>query len=270
MSLEALSFTGKKFQDVRTSLNRAEREGIRAQWYTVPERPVGDYRTDQGDRRGLGGGAEPARNGLHPRRAGGTGRPAGAPPGRRGRPGRVHGVVSWMPVYREGGIAGWTLDYMRRPDSGFRPAIEFLIASAALSLRRKATLPEPVRGAPGQGPGMVPGPTPARPTVVRPGALMSSWTGWARRLNPSTDSARCRPSRRNSSQATCPCSCFTRTQWHFRGSAMPWPEPTCPMSRSGRRRNCCARSATGNPRLRHQFRHRFRFSQPDAPARDSV
>lgn len=38
--LKALSFTGKKFQDVRTSLNRAEREGIRAQWYRYRSAPL--------------------------------------------------------------------------------------------------------------------------------------------------------------------------------------------------------------------------------------
>ena len=42
----------------------------------------------------------------------------------------VHGVTSWLPVYRDGAVVGWTLDFMRRRDTGFRGVMEFLIASA--------------------------------------------------------------------------------------------------------------------------------------------
>jgi lysylphosphatidylglycerol synthetase-like protein (DUF2156 family) len=51
---------------------------------------------------------------------------------------KVHGVTSWLPVYREGHVVGWTLDFMRRRTSetgGFRGVMEFLIASAALTCR---------------------------------------------------------------------------------------------------------------------------------------
>jgi lysylphosphatidylglycerol synthetase-like protein (DUF2156 family) len=48
---------------------------------------------------------------------------------------QVHAVTSWLPVYRNGRIVGWTLDFMRRRSAGFRPAVEFLIASAATSLK---------------------------------------------------------------------------------------------------------------------------------------
>lgn len=46
-------------------------------------------------------------------------------------------MTSWLPVYRHGHITGRTLDVMRRRSDGFRPAIEFLIASAASSLREE-------------------------------------------------------------------------------------------------------------------------------------
>jgi phosphatidylglycerol lysyltransferase len=47
----------------------------------------------------------------------------------------VHAVASWLPVYRNGYVVGWTLDFMRRRGDGFRASIDFLIASAALSLQ---------------------------------------------------------------------------------------------------------------------------------------
>ncbi len=53
------------------------------------------------------------------------------------RDGTVHGVTSWMPVIAPGGGApvGWTLDVMRRAPDGFRPTMEFLIASACSAFR---------------------------------------------------------------------------------------------------------------------------------------
>ncbi len=52
----------------------------------------------------------------------------------------VHGVTSWLPVYRDGRVVGWTLDFMRRRGTpeAFRPAMEFLIASARCSSSRRA------------------------------------------------------------------------------------------------------------------------------------
>jgi lysylphosphatidylglycerol synthetase-like protein (DUF2156 family) len=47
----------------------------------------------------------------------------------------IHAVTSWLPVYRNGIIDGWTLDFMRRRSDGFRAGMEFLIAIAALSLK---------------------------------------------------------------------------------------------------------------------------------------
>jgi lysylphosphatidylglycerol synthetase-like protein (DUF2156 family) len=60
----------------------------------------------------------------------------------------VHAVTSWLPVYRDGAIAGWTLDFMRRRTDGFRGATEFLIASAALSFQDDGNLFVSLSGAP--------------------------------------------------------------------------------------------------------------------------
>ena len=60
----------------------------------------------------------------------------------------VHGVTSWLPVYRDGKVVGWTLDFMRRRSEGFRPAMEFLIASAALKLEEEGVEFLSLSGAP--------------------------------------------------------------------------------------------------------------------------
>lgn len=49
--------------------------------------------------------------------------------------GTVQGVTSWLPTYRDGNVVGWTLDFMRhRPDSP-NGIMEFLIARMAERLR---------------------------------------------------------------------------------------------------------------------------------------
>jgi lysylphosphatidylglycerol synthetase-like protein (DUF2156 family) len=47
----------------------------------------------------------------------------------------VHAVTSWLPVYRDGEIVGWTLDVMRRRSGSGNGIVEFLIASAALRFK---------------------------------------------------------------------------------------------------------------------------------------
>ena len=49
--------------------------------------------------------------------------------------GLVHGVTSWLPVFDDGSVVSWTLDFMRRREDGFPGVMEFLIASAVLELR---------------------------------------------------------------------------------------------------------------------------------------
>jgi lysylphosphatidylglycerol synthetase-like protein (DUF2156 family) len=50
--------------------------------------------------------------------------------------GRVQGVTSWLPVYEDGQLVSWTLDFMRRRGDAFPGVMEFLIASAVLELKR--------------------------------------------------------------------------------------------------------------------------------------
>lgn len=135
LPLHSLSFRGKKFQDVRTALNNAAKEGIRAEWTTYAAAP----RSVQAQIQAL------SEEWVADKKVPEMGFTLGsldelddpevrcllAVDSRH----TVHAVASWLPVYRDGRIVGWTLDFMRRRGSGFRASIDFLIASAALSLK---------------------------------------------------------------------------------------------------------------------------------------
>ena len=148
VALPGLAFTGKKWQDVRTSLNNAGRQGITAEWWTYRDAPAAireqirsiseEWVADKGlPEMGftLGGLEEledPAVRvliALDPQR-------------------RVHGLTSWMPVYEDGRPVGWTLDFMRRGSDGFRGVMEFLIASAALGFKEEGARFLSLSGAP--------------------------------------------------------------------------------------------------------------------------
>ncbi|WP_164479211.1 bifunctional lysylphosphatidylglycerol flippase/synthetase MprF [Nakamurella antarctica] len=135
LHLPDLAFTGKKWQDIRTALNKASKTGITAQWWAYPNTPLHvteqikaiseEWVADKGlPEMGftLGGLDElddpevrclVAIDGDH----------------------TVHGITSFLPVYRDEEIVGWTLDFMRRRTTGFSGVMEYLIATAALQFR---------------------------------------------------------------------------------------------------------------------------------------
>jgi lysylphosphatidylglycerol synthetase-like protein (DUF2156 family) len=148
LELPGLKFTGKPWQDVRTTLNHAARAGITAEWirYSTAPRSITDqirvisqaWVADKGlPELGftLGGLAELADDEVRLLIAVDADR-------------TVHGVTSWLPVYREGHITGWTLDFMRRRTDGFRGSMEFLIASAALNCQAEGAQFLSLSGAP--------------------------------------------------------------------------------------------------------------------------
>jgi lysylphosphatidylglycerol synthetase-like protein (DUF2156 family) len=132
VDLPGLEFTGKRWNSVRTSLNRAGREdmtfrmthlrdepwGVQQQLRAISELWVGDKDLPE---MGFTLGTLVEAENPEVRLA-----LAIAPNG------DVDGFLSWLPVYGEGGtIRGWTLDLMRRRDGGFAPVMEFLIGSSA-------------------------------------------------------------------------------------------------------------------------------------------
>lgn len=132
VDLPGLQFTGKQWNSVRSSLNRAGREemtfrmtrladetwGVRQQLRAISEMWVGDKGLpEMGFTLGTLVEAEDPEVRLAL---------AIAPNG------DVDGFLSWLPVYGgEGRVRGWTLDLMRRREGGFGPVMEFLIGSSA-------------------------------------------------------------------------------------------------------------------------------------------
>lgn len=53
--------------------------------------------------------------------------------------GTVLAATSWLPVYRDGQIISWTLDFMRRRPDAFNGVMEFLIASAVKHFQNQVT-----------------------------------------------------------------------------------------------------------------------------------
>lgn len=132
VDLPGLEFTGKRWNSVRTSLNKAGREemtfrmthlkaepwGVQQQLRAISEAWVGDK--DLPEMRFTLGTLDEAE----------------APEVRLALAlapnGDVDGFLSWLPVYGEGGVVrGWTLDLMRRREGGFGPVMEYLIGSSA-------------------------------------------------------------------------------------------------------------------------------------------
>ena len=62
--------------------------------------------------------------------------------------GLLQGATSWLPVRHGGQVTGWTLDFMRRKQGGFRPVVEFLIGTAALTLQAQGYSFASLSGAP--------------------------------------------------------------------------------------------------------------------------
>lgn len=148
VDLPGLQFTGKAWGAVRTSLNRAEREGmtfrlsrlsdetwgVRQQLRAISESWVGDKGLpEMGFTLGtLHEAADPeVRLAL-----------AVSPAG------DVDGFLSWLPVYGEGRVRGWTLDLMRRRDGGFGPVMEYLIGSSARQFSTEGAEVMSLSGAP--------------------------------------------------------------------------------------------------------------------------
>jgi lysylphosphatidylglycerol synthetase-like protein (DUF2156 family) len=149
IDLPELAFKGKKWQDIRTALNKAPKEGVTFKMVTLADESWAMVRQVEhlsqewlGDKElpemgfTLGGVTEALDREVK------VGLAVGAD-------GTLHGVTSWMPVYGGNGeIAGWTLDLMRRADGGFRATMEFLIASSCLYFKEQGALYVSLSGAP--------------------------------------------------------------------------------------------------------------------------
>ena len=149
VDLPGLAFTGKQWNSVRSSLNRAGREqmtfrmthlkqepwGVQQQLRAISEAWVGDK--DLPEMRFTLGTLDEAED-PEVRLA-----LALAPNG------DVDGFLSWLPVYGgDGAVHGWTLDLMRRRDGGFAPVMEYLIGSSAMLFAEEGAQIMSLSGAP--------------------------------------------------------------------------------------------------------------------------
>ncbi len=148
LPLGKLAFTGKKFQDIRTSISRAGKGGITAEWIYYHEAPLSirdqiqaiseEWVSDKAlpemgfTLGGLDELDDPAVRCLIAVDQDRT----------------IHGITSWMPCYRDGVPVGWTLDFMRRRGEGFKGVMEFLIGTAALDLQKEGAEFVSLSGAP--------------------------------------------------------------------------------------------------------------------------
>lgn len=130
LNIEVTSFKGKEWQNVRTALNKAGKLGIKDHWHHYPTMPPG-LRLQV---------AEISEEWVADKSLPEMGFTLGGLDEIKDEnvlccvavdeDGLVHGVTSWLPVYTEGQITSWTLDFMRRRTNGFKGVMEFLIASA--------------------------------------------------------------------------------------------------------------------------------------------
>ena len=132
--------TGKKWQDIRSSVNRADRAGVRAVWTSYRAlslaqaaqiAEISEQWVQEKELPELGftlGGLDELRD------------PAVRLMLAVDDAERVHAVTSWLPTYHAGEIVGYTLDFMRRRPDSINGVMEFLIAQTAERMQQSAQI----------------------------------------------------------------------------------------------------------------------------------
>lgn len=134
---ETWSTLGKSWQDVRSSINRAERLGVQAVWTSWSKLSIAHSAQIQSISESWVADKKVPEMGFT---LGGIDELQDADVALLiavGANDVVEGVTSWMPTYRDGEIIGWTLDFMRRAPTSMNGVMEFLIASAALLMQQR-------------------------------------------------------------------------------------------------------------------------------------
>jgi len=135
LNLDTLTFTGRRFQDVRSAMNAARRDGVRTEWINYRTAPRAVRQQIQAISEDWVAEQELPEMGFT---LGGLEQlddPAVRCSVVLDRAEHVQAVASWLPWHQDGGHAGWTLDFMRRRPGGFNHSMELLIAGAALDLQ---------------------------------------------------------------------------------------------------------------------------------------
>ncbi|MGW4928999.1 rhomboid family intramembrane serine protease [Agromyces sp. NPDC004153] len=161
-----LELMGKPWQKVRQALNRGIKEGMTTVWTTWDELPrptvaeitaISEEWVSEKELPEMGftlGGMDELKD-----------------PDVRlmlavGPDGRLQAITSWLPVYRDGDVVGWTIDFMRRTDHSMNGIMEFLIASAALHMKEEGQEVLSLSGAPLAAKPLAPGEEAPEPTAM--------------------------------------------------------------------------------------------------------
>ena len=149
VDLTGLEFKGKRWQHVRSALNKAERDGVRFRLTRWADESWGVQQQLRGISEMWVGDKGLPEMGFTL----GTLDEAADPEVRLALAvaanGDVDGFLSWLPVYAAGGtVTGWTLDLMRRRQGGFGSVMEFLIGSSARDFSAEGAQVVSLSGAP--------------------------------------------------------------------------------------------------------------------------
>ena len=224
IDLPDLEFKGKPWQHVRSAMNRAKKEGISFRLTTLADEPfavlaqvraISEQWVGDKDLPEMGFTLGSVEEALDPEVRVAIAVDEG---------GSIHGVLSWLPVYGPADSSGqpyargWTLDVMRRRDDGFKPVMEFLIASSAVAFKKQGAVFVSLSGAPLAKEDIA---DDTDNTMDR----MLDTLGAA--LEPFYGFPRCTRSRRSSSPATSRCTSATATRPISRASASRSLARTC-------------------------------------------
>jgi lysylphosphatidylglycerol synthetase-like protein (DUF2156 family) len=166
MHPQTLEMTGKAWQNVRSSLNRGTREGMTTLWTSYDElsrshvsqiNAISEAWVSEKELPEMGftlGALEEIKD------------PDVAIMLALDATGRIAAVTSWLPMYRDGVVAGYTLDFMRRADESMGGTMEYLIASAALHMKELGVEVLSLSGAPLAQAPVPKGTEPPAPTVM--------------------------------------------------------------------------------------------------------
>jgi len=135
MSLPGLAFEGKSWQKVRYPLNRGTKEGLTALWTRFVDLPDDLRAKVQHLSRSGSAAASLPEMGFTLGSTDEMMDPAVRLLVVVGTDGGVQALTSWLPVYENGSLIGWTLDVMKRGPEAMPGVMEFAIASAALRMR---------------------------------------------------------------------------------------------------------------------------------------
>ncbi|ALE06556.1 hypothetical protein AL755_15645 [Arthrobacter sp. ERGS1:01] len=139
LDIQSMEFKGKEWQNVRTALNKAAKLNITPTWCRYSELSTG-LRTQI---------HEISEEWVSERALPEMGFTLGGVEQLKDDAvllclavddsGRIHGVTSWLPVFSNGEVVSWTLDFMRRNTDAFNGVMEFLIAEAVLHFRDRVS-----------------------------------------------------------------------------------------------------------------------------------